>query len=126
MEKEQAISPRILSSGWGRIDVDGLGRGRDFKLWPGGGRNWDWSEHGTGHRCGIQPGDIDELVEKGCKVVILTTGRFRRLRVARSTLDILQEKGVEVVVAGTNKGIELYNEYVGQGRAAGGLFHSTC
>ena len=31
-------SPRIVGLSWGRIEVEGLGPGQDFKLWPGGGR----------------------------------------------------------------------------------------
>lgn len=125
MEKN-SLAPAILSSGWGKMTVDGLGRGKDFKLWPGGGRAWDWSENGTGHGRGIQPGDVEELIAHGCQVVILTTGRLRRLRVAPATLALLEEKMVEGVVVDTQKGIRLYNEYRRQGRAVGGLFHSTC
>ena len=32
------------------MTVAGLGDGKDFKLWPGGGRAWDWRETGTHHR----------------------------------------------------------------------------
>ena len=31
-------SPRILAVSWGRIEVEGIGAGKDFKLYPGGGR----------------------------------------------------------------------------------------
>ena len=33
--------PRILRISWGRMEVQGLGAGKDFKLYPGGGRAWD-------------------------------------------------------------------------------------
>lgn len=119
-------SPEILSSGWGKMSVAGMAGGKDFKLWPGGGRNWDWGEHGTGHRRGIQPGDVAELIAQGCRIVILTTGRFNRLKVPQETVTQLQQQGVEVIVAGTKKGIEIYNDYARRGKAVGGLFHSTC
>ena len=122
----ECSSLRIISSGWGKIEVESIGRGKDFKLWPGGGRSWDWSEFGTAHSHGIQPGDVDELVAKGCQVVVLTTGRFQRLNVPTSIVRSLKEKGVEVVVADTKKGIQLYNDLVDSGKAVGGLFHSTC
>jgi hypothetical protein len=48
------VSPRIVSISWGRMEVDGLEPGKDFKLFPGGGREWDWSETGIRHRPGIQ------------------------------------------------------------------------
>lgn len=126
MEKLKDASPRIISSGWGKMEVETLGRSKDFKLWPGGGRPWDWSEYGTGHGRGIQRGDVEELVAKGCRVVILTTGRLKQLRVPRTTVDTLKAQAIEVVVADTKTAIELYNDYVEKGTAVGGLFHSTC
>jgi hypothetical protein len=30
-------SPRVVDDGWGFVEVEGLGRFRDVKLWPGGG-----------------------------------------------------------------------------------------
>ena len=55
------VSPRIQEVSWGVMVVDGLGRGKDFKLHPGGGRAWDWREHGTQHSPGIQLADVEEL-----------------------------------------------------------------
>jgi acyl-coenzyme A thioesterase PaaI-like protein len=122
----EGASPIILSSGWGKIEVAGIGQGKDWKIWPGGGRAWDWSEHDTGHRRGIQPGDVRELIDRGSRVVILTTGRLGRLKVPRETIDLLEAQGIKIVVANTGKGIELYNDYAQGGAAVGGLFHATC
>lgn len=36
-----ASDPRGLL---GHMEVEGIGEGKDFKLYPGGGREWDWSE----------------------------------------------------------------------------------
>lgn len=126
MAQANGASPRILSSGWGKMEVERIGRGKDFKLWPGGGRSWDWAEYGTGHNRGIQQGDIQELIAMGCRVVILTTGRMGRLRVPQTTVDRLKDQSIEVVVVSTDKGIELYNQYAEKGESVGGLFHSTC
>ena len=119
-------SPRIISSGWGEMVVETIGRAKDVKLWPGGGRPWDWAEYGTGHSRGIQQGDVEELINKGCRVVILTTGRMKRLKVPRNIVDVLKGQSIEVVVADTKKAIQLYNDYAEKGMAVGGLFHSTC
>ncbi|MCP4340254.1 MAG: hypothetical protein GY799_15525 [Desulfobulbaceae bacterium] len=121
-----AASPRILSFGWGKMEVEIVGRGKDFKLWPGGGRFWDWSEHGTGHSKGIQQGDVQELITKGCQVVVLTTGRLKRLKVPQTIVDSLKAQSIEVFVVDTKKAIKLYNDYAEKGIAVGGLFHSTC
>src|SRR5438876_11573864 len=87
-------SPRITHSSWGRMDVEGIGSGRDFKLYPGGGRGWDWTETGTHHNPGIQPADVQELLDHGSKVVVLSRGRLLALRTCPETLQLLREQGV--------------------------------
>jgi hypothetical protein len=34
----EATSPAITNLSWGRIEVEGLPAGKDYKLFPGGGR----------------------------------------------------------------------------------------
>lgn len=125
-EVKEAPSPKILNVGWGKIEVENLGVGKDLKLWPGGGRSWDWREYGTGHSRGIQPGDCKELVENRCSVVVLSRGMFKRLKVAQETLEYLRDKNVEIVVEETKKAVRHYNNLAEEGRAVGGLFHTTC
>jgi len=74
-------SPRILAVSWGRMEVEGIGAGKDFKLYPGGGREWDWNETGTRHSPGIQPADAEELLAHGATAVVLSLGMNRRLQV---------------------------------------------
>lgn len=126
MENDKKTSPRILTSGWGKMEIDGLGSGKDFKLWPGGGRRWDWTEFGTDHGSGIHEDEVSELIANRCDTVILTTGRFKRLKIPETTVRILERQGIEVIVTDTENGIELYNQYIEKGIGVGGLFHSTC
>jgi hypothetical protein len=60
-------SPLITHFSWGRLKVEGGRRFKDAKLFPGGSREWDWSETGTDHVPGIQPADVEELLEQGAK-----------------------------------------------------------
>jgi hypothetical protein len=122
---EEARSPEILDLSWGRMEVDGLGVGKDFKLYPGGGRSWDWSETGTEHRPGTQPADVDELVAHGATVVVLSRGMDLRLHVDPTTLTYLDERSVEVHIAETREAVRMYNK-LADTVAVGGLFHSTC
>jgi hypothetical protein len=121
----EAGSPRIVEVSWGRIEVEGVGVVKDLKVWPGGGREWDWGETGTRHSPGIQPADVEELLAHGATVVVLSLGMDEQLGVPDATVDALEERGVEVHVAETREAIELYNSLVGS-VAVGGLFHSTC
>jgi acyl-coenzyme A thioesterase PaaI-like protein len=120
------VSPAILSSSWGRIEIEGLGSGRDWRLWPGGGGEWNWQVHDTGHWTGVAKEDVEELVERGATTVVLTTGRLGRLRVSRVLVDEYRQRGVRVIVVTTRRGISIYNELQRDGVAVGGLFHSTC
>lgn len=118
-------SPRILAISWGHMEVDGLPQGKDFKLFPGGGREWDWSETGTRHRPGIQPADVEELLAAGARVVVLSRGMDLQLEVDPGTLRWLAERGVPAHVRETTEAVELYNELAAS-QQVGGLFHSTC
>ncbi|MEJ3744749.1 Mth938-like domain-containing protein [Actinomycetes bacterium KLBMP 9797] len=119
------LSPRILAISWGKMEVEGLAPGKDFKLYPGGGRPWDWSETGTRHRPGIQPDDVTELLDRGATTVVLSRGMDLQLEVDPRTLAVLAERGVTVRVAETTEAVEIYNELAAS-TAVGGLFHSTC
>ena len=119
-------SPRITSLSWGRIDVEGIGSGKDVKLWPGGGRAWDWRETNTHHVPGIQPADVAELLDHGSTAVVLSRGMLLRLQTCDETLRELDARGIDVHVAETNEAAEIYNRLAASGVAVGGLFHSTC
>jgi hypothetical protein len=121
-----AASPRITHVSWGRMDVAGLGQGKDFKLWPGGGRDWDWNETGTRHTPGIQAADVRELIEHGSTVVVLSRGMELRLQTTEEALRALKDAGIQVHVEETTAAVELYNRLAEEGEAVGGLFHSTC
>jgi hypothetical protein len=107
------------------MEVEGLGRGKDFKLYPGGGRAWDWNETGTRHVPGIQPADILELLDRGSQVIVLTRGMELALRTCPETLVLLRDRGIPVHVEETRAAVALYNK-LAEDSQVGGLFHSTC
>ena len=57
-------SPGIKHLSWGRLETE-HGEFKDAKLFPGGAREWDWNETGTRHEPGVQPADVEELLEHG-------------------------------------------------------------
>jgi hypothetical protein len=118
-------SPKILAVSWGHMEIEGLGEGKDFKLYPGGGRPWDWNETGTRHSPGIQPADVAELLGNGATTVVLSQGIDKQLQVDPATLALLEERSVTVHVAETRAAVALYNE-LAETTPVGGLFHSTC
>jgi hypothetical protein len=117
--------PKIESVKWGEVVVEGLGTFKDVKLWPGGGREWDWAETNTRHVPGIQPTDIQELLDHGAQVVVLSRGMELRLLTCPETLDLLASRGCEVHVEETEAAVLLYNQ-LSSSQPAGCLIHSTC
>jgi len=107
------------------MEVEDLAPGKDFKLFPGGGREWDWAETGTRHSPGIQPADLEELLANGARTVVLSRGMELQLEVGPETLKFLEERGVTVHVAETGEAVRIYNELAAT-EPVGGLFHSTC
>ena len=122
---DSSQSPRIGHVSWGRLEVEGHGAFKDAKLYPGGAREWNWRETGTRHMPGIQAADVQELLEHGAEVVVLSKGMLERLQVCPETLGLLERKGIPAHVLPTEDAVRLYNELAAE-QKVGGLFHSTC
>ena len=123
---ETIKSPRITKHSFGHLEVEGAARPyKDAKLYPGGSREWDWGETGTSHTPGIQPADVEELLEHGARVIVLSKGVYGRLGVCKETLQMLKGKSVPVHVHKTKKAIQVYNELADK-EPVGALIHSTC
>ena len=121
-----ARSPQVLAHAWGHLEVQGLGELTDAKLWPGGGRAWDWTETGTHHRPGIQPADVRELLDRDPDVIVLSRGRELRLETMTETLAELEQRSVRVVWEETGDAIDAYNQLAAEGVRVAALLHSTC
>lgn len=119
-------SPMITALSWGRMEIENIGTGKDFKLWPGGGRDWDWRETGTHHVPGIQPADVNELIDHGCDTIVLSRGQLLRLQTCPQTIELLRSKNIAFHIAETGEAVKIYNKLAEEGEAVGGLFHSTC
>jgi hypothetical protein len=74
---------------------------------------------------GIQPADVEELLEHGSRIVVLSRGMTGRLQVATETLRMLKDEGVAVHVLDTEEAVRTYNE-LSEAEPVGGLFHTTC
>jgi hypothetical protein len=118
-------SPRITTLSWGEV-VTEAGAFRDAKLWPGGGRGWDWTETGTDHGVGVQPADVAELLEHGARSIVIGCGQHERLAVSGPAVRAARDGGAAVEVLASHDAAERYNALVDQGAAVGALVHSTC
>ncbi|HKK45314.1 MAG TPA: Mth938-like domain-containing protein [Balneolaceae bacterium] len=119
------LSPKINSISWGKVITEHGSEYKDAKLFPGGSRAWDWNETGTHHVPGIQPADVEELLEHGAKVIVLSKGFHERLQVCEETTQMLKNKGIKFYFLQTEKAKAKYNE-LSEDHAVGALIHSTC
>ena len=119
-------SPRIKHVSCGRLEVEGEAEPyKDAKLFPGGSREWNWRETQTSHRPGIQIADVQELLDHGANVVVLSRGMAECLHVPRETLAFLKERQITVHVLPTKEAAALYNK-LAETEPVAGLFHTTC
>lgn len=125
MKQAELQAPRISHLSWGHIEVEGSPPLKDAKVFPGGAREWDWGETGTHHLPGIQPTDVQELIEHGSVAVVLSKGIWERLKVCPETLEVLAKNGIKVEVLQTEAAVQRFNE-LRESMPVGGLFHSTC
>jgi hypothetical protein len=124
--KNENRSPRINHVSWGRLEVEGRAEPyKDAKLFPGGSREWNWRETGTNHVPGIQPADVQELLDHGAEILVLSRGMKECLEVPRETLEFLKGRQIPVHVLSTADVAKLYNQ-LAEKEPVGGLFHTTC
>lgn len=123
--KKETISPLITSFSWGRLEVDGDKRYKDAKLFPGGSEQWDWNETGTHHVPGIQPADLETLLQHDCEIIILSKGVNERLQTSPQTINLLESRDIDYQILQTEEAIETYN-HLAQRHRVGALIHSTC
>jgi len=123
------VETLITDLSWGDMEVSIAGEKQHFKdckIWPGGAREWRWGETDTHHSPGIQPADIEEVLEKDVDEIVLGRGQLGRLSVSAKTEQILRERGISYHIENTKKAVPLFNKLVQEGKRVGGVFHSTC
>jgi len=123
--KNKTKSPKITSFSWGHLEIEDGNEYKDAKLFPGGSAEWDWNETGTRHVPGIQPADLQLLLDKDCDFIILSKGVNERLQTSRQTKKLLDNKNLRYQILQTEEAISRYNQLT-ETEKVGALIHSTC
>src|SRR4029434_4723773 len=111
MVEKQRRSPQIKRVSWGRQEVEAVSSPyKDAELLPGGSREWNWRETGTGHKPGIQIADVQELLECVARVFVLSRALAECLQVPCETMDVLKQHQIAVHVLPTKEAAALYNK----------------
>lgn len=119
----------ITHISWGRMQVNVNGEihyFKDCKVWPSGAKEWDWKITRTRHQPGIQPTDIQEILDQGVDFLVLSRGMQLMLHTCPETEELLRSLAIEHHIGQTQLAVALFNDLVKQGRKVGGIFHSTC
>lgn len=69
-----------------------------MKLYPGGGREWNWRKTDTHHVPGIQLTVIQELLENGSEFFVQSRGMQLVLQTCRETIEKLNELSISHVI----------------------------
>ncbi len=115
---------KIKAIKWGKIEV-GEKVYKDAMIYPEGSKAWDWNISGTSHSPGIQTADIKFLIDKGAKVIVLSAGYFKRLKLSEDAKNYLIKHSIEYYYRKTGEAADLFNQLANE-KAVGGLFHTTC
>lgn len=120
---------QITHLSWGKIEIVTPQKTlvfRDCKVWPEGAKEWDWRLTGTHHQPGIQPADIEEILQSDVEVMILSRGMELMLYTCPETETLLQKLGIPYYIQETKQAVALFNRLTREGKRVGGIFHSTC
>jgi hypothetical protein len=113
---------RLSAYSFGRVKIDDQTMTRDLIL-LGEEVLSPWIRK-EGHRLYVD--DLKWVLDRHPDVVIVGTGAFGGLRVPQETVDLLNEKGIELQALNTEKAVEVYNHCVEQGDRAACCLHLTC
>ncbi len=69
--------------------------------------------------------DVEEVLQRGAKVVELSQGIYERLHVCPETLHVLTTKGIPAYILQTEDAVRRNND-LRETERVGGLFHPTC
>ena len=112
---------RITHYSFGSITIDGHHYRSDVIIFPGRVNGSWWRREG--HY--LQPADLEEVVAIKPKTVVIGTGASGVMQVPVATVKWLEDRGIEVKVARTDKAVEIYNALVDDTEAVAAL-HLTC
>jgi hypothetical protein len=107
---------------FGSITINGKEYTSDVVVVPDKVMDDWWREEG--HE--IAPIDIEEVVDKGYRIMVIGTGMSSEVKVLSKTKELIESKGIELIVKNTAEAIKIYNKFEEQGADVVGLFHLTC
>ena len=111
----------IESYSFGRITVDGKSYRSDIILFPE--RTVDGWWRARGHA--LCEEDIRGILDYDPRLLIIGTGKFGMMKVEETLVNLIRNRGIELIVAKTPEAVERYNEASQEKKTVAAL-HITC
>ncbi|WP_291319783.1 MTH938/NDUFAF3 family protein [Desulfonatronospira sp.] len=112
----------IEAYSFGKMRIQGKDYTQDLKIIKGGVVPRWWRK--SGHS--VEPDDVRDMLEAAPDTLILGKGRPGVMQSTPELKSLLQQKGIELVEAGTDKAWEEFNRRFARGENIAAGFHLTC
>jgi hypothetical protein len=112
----------IDSYEFGRLVVDGVVHEADVIIFPERVEGGWWRKEG--HRLRVE--DLGTVLEYAPDVLVVGTGSSGMMVVPSSTIEVLESRGIPVVVLRTADACERFNIFLAEGKRAVAALHLTC
>jgi hypothetical protein len=112
----------IDSYQFGKIVIDGIAYNSDCLILGGSVQpNW-WRKQG--HL--LTPDDLEPVIAARPAILVVGCGASGMMKISQDTIQLMQEHGIELFKANTNKAVEKFNELAEKGENVAGALHLTC
>ncbi len=107
---------------FGRLRIGGKDYRNDLLLVQGRVKADWWRLHS--HK--IMTEDVAEILDAQPDVIVVGRGHSNQLQVDEELADLLNRKGIQLVLESTPNAVATYNRLVDEGTRVAGAFHLTC
>lgn len=107
---------------FGSINIEGIIYKKDVIIFPERIYSPWWRE--KGHSLSIS--DLKEVISYNPEMLIIGTGAYGVMDVPNSTIEFLQDKGIEVKIYKTKDAVNSFNKEIKEGKNVVACLHLTC
>ena len=112
----------IDSYQFGKIVIDGTAYNSDCLILGNSVRaNWRRKQ---GHLLAVE--DLQTVIAAHPSILVVGCGASGLMKVSEDISQVLQEHGIELFTANTNKAVVRFNELAGKGESVAAALHLTC
>jgi len=120
----------LEKTGFGYIIVDGKRYNHDIVIHVDGQISKRKKELSKPFKRGLHtplaPPEVEELLDEGPEVIVIGSGQFGALPIIDEAVQIVKDRGVEIIIDTTPRVIEVINKLRNEGKRVAAILHVTC